>query len=134
MSESMIASSICKEVEDITAISWERTVAETQKDSTLSALLNTLKSPKDEEQEFKPELSEYTEYLNSLYVAGDKILYRDRAVIPSSLRKHVVDSLHAAHQGVSTMKLRAQSIVFWPGMTRAIQQVCQDIREAQRIC
>ena len=129
MSESMIASSICREVEDITAISWERIAAETQKDSTLSALLNILQSPKDEEQEVKPELSEYAEYLDSLYVSGDVILYRDRAVIPSSLRKHVVDSLHAAHQGVSTMEQRAQSIVFWPGMTRDIQQVrakCMD--------
>ncbi|KAK3790486.1 hypothetical protein RRG08_015955 [Elysia crispata] len=129
MSESMIASSICREVEDITVISWERIAAETQKDSTLSALLNILQSPKDEEQEVKPELSEYAEYLDSLYVSDDVILYRDRAVIPSYLRKHAVDSLHAAHQGVSTMEQRAQSIVFWPGMTRNIQQVrakCMD--------
>ena len=69
----MIASSICKEVEDITAI-WKRIAAETQQDSTLSALLNTLKSPKDEEQEFKPQLSEYAQYLHSLYVTGDVIL------------------------------------------------------------
>ena len=104
-------------------ISWERIAAETQKDSSMSAVLNILKSPNDEKQEIKPELSEYAEYLDSLYVTGDVILYRDRAVIPSSLRKHVVDSLHATHQGVSTMEPRAQSSVFWPGVTRDIQQV-----------
>ena len=91
--------------------------------------MNILKSPNDEKQEIKPELSEYAEYLDSLYVTGDVILYRDRAVIPSSLRKHVVDSLHATHQGVSTMEPRAQSSVFWPEVTRDIEQVrarCMD--------
>ena len=87
MSESMIASSIMQVSRRYYCISWKRIAAETQKDSSKSALLNILKSPNDEKQEIKPELSEYAEYLDSLYVTGDVILYRDRAVIPSSLKK-----------------------------------------------
>ena len=56
-------------------------------------------------------------------------MYKDRVVVPPSLRKCIAESLHAAHQGVSTMERRAQSIVFWPGMVNDIQQVrakCND--------
>lgn len=129
MSESMIASSISREVEDITAVSWDRIASETRKDSVLSALFSFLSSPNGHGQEIKPELSEYSGYLDSLYVSDGIILYKDRAVIPSSLRKTIVDGLHAAHQGVASMQLRAQSIIFWPGMTKDIHEVrarCMD--------
>ena len=43
-------------------------------------------------------------------------------MIPHSLRPAVLDSLHAAHQGVSSMQMRAQAIVFWPGMTKDIAE------------
>ena len=41
----------------------------------------------------------------------------------------VLQNLHAAHQGTSTMELRARMIVFWPGMTadiNAIRARCAD--------
>ena len=61
-------------------------------------------------------------YKHSLYLGQDVILYNDRVIVPASLQKAVLDSLHAAHQGVSAMESRAQSIVFWPGITLDIQQ------------
>jgi hypothetical protein len=47
-------------------------------------------------------------------------LYRNRPVIPPSLRGRVLAALHSAHQGVSQMCSRAESAVFWPGMSSAI--------------
>ena len=44
----------------------------------------------------------------------------------------ILDNLHAAHQGVSSMQLRAQAIVFWPGMTLEIQEVRARCRECNR--
>ena len=57
------------------------------------------------------------------------ILYNDRVVVPPSLRPHILKHLHAAHQGTSAMEHRARAIVYWPGMTKAIQdtrRACQD--------
>jgi len=48
------------------------------------------------------------------------ILYAGRIVIPTSLRKEVLECLHSAHQGVVGMKARAQSTVYWPGLSNAI--------------
>ena len=59
-------------------------------------------------------------------------MYQDRVVVPSSLRRTILNNLHAAHQGVSSMQLRAQSIIFWPGMTLDIQEVRSKCRECNR--
>jgi hypothetical protein len=47
-------------------------------------------------------------------------LYAGRIVIPTSLRKEVLECLHSAHQGVVGMKSRAQSSIYWPGLSNAI--------------
>ena len=44
-------------------------------------------------------------------------MYRERAIIPITLRKLVMDIIHSARQGVSGMEARARSLVFWPGIT-----------------
>ena len=48
------------------------------------------------------------------------ILYNNRTIIPPPLRGQILDTLHSAHQGVSCMTSRAESSVFWPGITPAI--------------
>ena len=45
----------------------------------------------------------------------------DRIVIPQGLRQEILDVLHSAHQGVSGMLARAQTSVFWPGISRDIE-------------
>ena len=43
-------------------------------------------------------------------------LMDSRVVIPRSLRKQIITNLHAANQGISGMKARANQTVYWPGM------------------
>ena len=47
-------------------------------------------------------------------------MYGNRLVIPASLRKEVLECLHAAHQGVAGMKARAATCVYWPGISAGI--------------
>ena len=54
-------------------------------------------------------------------------MYQDGVVIPPPLSPQVLQHLHAAHQGTSTMEQRARMIVYWPGMT-------QDIRATRERC
>ena len=65
----------------------------------------------------------YWRYRDALYIQEGVIMYEDRVVVPPSLHQVVLENLHAAHQGVSTMELRARTIVFWPGMTADIHRV-----------
>ena len=50
-------------------------------------------------------------------------MYDDRIVVPPSLREKVLNTFHAAHQGVSTMESRARELVFWPGMTKDFDRI-----------
>ena len=57
---------------------------------------------------------------HSLHVADGVLMYKDRVVIPPSLQAEVLDSLHSAHQGVTSMLARAEASVYWPGITTDI--------------
>ena len=128
-SESIIAAAISREAEDATTISWSRLAHETMHDPSLSALITAIKEGFTQEY---PMLTSYIRYKESLYVIDGVVLYRDRVVVPSALRQTVLENLHAAHQGVASMQLRAQSIVFWPGMTESINETRSRCRECNR--
>ena len=122
ISESMIATAMSNELREITSISWERLASETLKDPQLASLLNAL-TKSEETWIDNPNLKEYARYAHVVYVADNVILYNDRVIVPKQLRQIVTKNLHAAHQGVSAMERRAQSIVFWPGITNDIEHI-----------
>ena len=122
ISERMIAAAVSREIKQGTTIPWARLVTETTKDKQLLTLLHLL-TTNNETWKDRTDLYKFARYSDSLYESDGVVMYHDRVVVPHSLRKLVLEGLHAAHQGVSTMERRAQAIVFWPGMTNDIQQV-----------
>ena len=56
-----------------------------------------------------------------------------RIVIPPSLQKHVLYALHSAHQGVSGMKARANTTVYWPGMINNIRSTRYNCKHCNEI-
>ena len=62
----------------------------------------------------------YHRYREDLASTEGILLFKDRTVIPPSLRGEVLASLHAAHQGITMMTARAEASIFWPGMTEDI--------------
>ena len=45
----------------------------------------------------------------------------NQIVILSPLRKDILSALHCAYQGVTSMQLRVNTTVYWPGMNRDIR-------------
>ena len=45
----------------------------------------------------------------------------DRAIIPSSLRKRVLDLAHEGHTGIVKTKHRVRDSVWWPGIDKEIE-------------
>ena len=45
----------------------------------------------------------------------------ERTVIPQKLQKQVLEHLQSAHQGITSMKARANQYVHWPEMSRSIK-------------
>ena len=126
--ESAMAASLRHETHDIIAISWERIATETASDPTMRLLLDTIQEGfPDDRRATNDDIAAFWTYRDSLNVTDGVILYRDRVVVPPSLRDKVLRILHSGHQGVSSMESRARSIVFWPGMTndiRAVREHC----------
>ena len=56
-----------------------------------------------------------------MYVQDDVLLYGTRTIIPERLRDRVLNTLHSAHQGCSQMWSRAETAVFWPGLSKDIE-------------
>ena len=58
--------------------------------------------------------------MNIYYSVDGVVIYKGRIVIPPSLRPSCLSALHAAHQGVSSMVSRAETSIFWLGITTDI--------------
>ncbi|XP_054874059.1 uncharacterized protein K02A2.6-like [Amphiprion ocellaris] len=76
----------------------------------------------------RAELSEYS----GLISKGSRI------VVPKSLRAEILQRIHVGHQGLVKCRERAQSSVWWPGITAEINNLvmscesCREMRRAQR--
>ena len=117
------------EAQDLGIISWSMIAQETAADKSLSHLLQAIMQGAPNIDRNDPAQAPFWPIFQSLYIQQDVIMYQDRVVIPFTIRRQVLQHLHAAHQGTSTMEQRARATVYWPGMSqdiRAIREGCAD--------
>ena len=48
-----------------------------------------------------------------------------RLLIPSTLRKRILEQIHEGHQGIEKCMLRAREAVFWPGISNDIHEIVE---------
>ena len=110
--------------EIVKSITWDDIRLATTSDPTMIALSNAIEDgfPEDKAS-LPPAIRQFHQFRDKLSTFDGVILYQDRIVIPPSLRSQVLQSLHSAHQGVSQMCARAETSIFWPGMTPAINDM-----------
>ena len=96
------------------AITWDRVqVATTASDTIMERLLSIIEADFPTFRHQLPtELQKYYQYREHLQTSDGVILYKERIVIPPSLRHHILSTLHSAHQGVSSMNGRAEATIF----------------------
>ena len=103
------------------AVTWDKVKLATTSDPVLSTLTTIIESGFPEfRHELPHALQEYYQFREHLYTVDGVIRYKDRIVIPPALRQQILAALHSAHQGVTSMTARAESTVFWPGITPTI--------------
>jgi len=94
---------------------------ETMKDETLQqAISYTVHGWPDKRHSIPPSLHAYHAEKANLSVADHILLYRDRIVIPTSLRSEVTDKIHEGHWGMTKCRERAAQSIWWPGFRDAI--------------
>ncbi|XP_033741633.1 uncharacterized protein LOC117328046 [Pecten maximus] len=116
------------------AVTWVIVRMATASDESMTQLLSLIEDGLPESRHsFPPNLRTFHQFQSDLHSLDGVILYKDRVVVPQSLRHEVLSILHSAHQGVSKMIARAESSVFWPGITRAINTVRLECNHCNRI-
>ena len=105
----------------IESVTWDDVRVATTSDQLMSHLASLIEDGFPESRsDLHPQLQQYYQHRDNLSTYDGVILYRDRVVIPPNLRNRVLAALHSAHQGISQMCSRADSSIFWPGMTSEI--------------
>ena len=110
----------------LSAVTFERVKAAVTNDETLLALREAILNT-NSAMRFPPGLDVFNKYRDSLHVLEGVPMYGYRVIVPTKLRKEVLDGLHAAHQSVAGMLERATQAVFWPGLY-------QDLEETRAQC
>nr|XP_061786525.1 uncharacterized protein K02A2.6-like [Nerophis lumbriciformis] len=86
-----------------------------------------------------PSIQPYLSRRAELSVQSGCLLWGRRVIIPPSLRKSVLQQLHAGHSGIVRMKEIARSYFWWPGVDREIETTaktcssCQEVRKAPQL-
>ena len=109
-------------------ITWDRLQQATKEDKILARLMEDIeRGIPDNSNDMVPEVREFHKFRHGLVIVDGVACYKERVIIPTALRQSVLITLHAAHQGVSSMINRAEQTVFWPG-------ICTDINRMRAMC
>ena len=107
---------------DFRAITWEIVKRATDSDRDCQDLIHYIKTTFPSSQALiSANVSSFWKQCEQLHTVDGVIMMGNRIVIPEPLRSEVLQSLHAAHQGVTAMKDRARCSVYWPGISKDIE-------------
>ena len=79
------------------------------------------------------QIREYHKFRNFLSTVDGVVTYKERIVIPPSLRSDVFKPLHSAHQCINSMTARADISVFWPCITPQIEMMRTRCKDCNRM-
>ena len=116
-------------VRGIHAVTFERVKQVVERDEEMKQLREAVENL-DYNERFPEGVAVYDKYKRELTVLDGVPMMGTRVVIPTELRQEILDALHSAHQCPVGMLSRAKQAVFWPGMTKAIEER----RQACRAC
>ena len=68
-------------------------------------------------------LKPYRSVASELKTRDGLLMRGDRVIIPANLRPEVLDQLHTGHQGISKCRERAKLSVWWPGLSRQLEEL-----------
>ena len=113
--------SLARVVSDLPPITASDLVMSTDGDKDLAKLRCFIHGGFPETKpQMPPSIQPYWRVRDMLTEHGGIVYMGDRTVIPESLRDRVLSTLHSAHQGTTSMRLRAEKSMFWPNMAADI--------------
>lgn len=99
---------------------------ETEKDESLTELMKTVKSGWPEtKSDINDKIKSYWDYRDELHVAEGIAFKGEKIVVPTTMRREMLNRIHEGHQGIERCKNRARDVLFWPGMSKQIEDIVQ---------
>lgn len=107
----------------VTADRTEQIRRETNADETMKELKSTVQKGWPENKKDCPvQIQDYWNCRAELTVVDDIVLKGSKYVIPSSLRKQMLQKIHEGHLGEVKCKRRAREVMYWPRINLDISQ------------
>ncbi|KAH0816944.1 hypothetical protein GEV33_005847 [Tenebrio molitor] len=100
---------------DTTICSEDRIRASQKEDEAISQIMKYITTSWPSKEKRSSRTSPYWKQ------EAGTLFYKDRIVIPEDLRKWCLDLLHDGHFGISRCMSRAKETIWWPGITRHIE-------------
>ena len=119
--EEDLVSTLCSVFQSKLPITWQRLKEETTSDDAMQLLLTAIEEGfPDKQADVPTSIRMYHIHRSSLYSVDGVAVYKERVIIPASLRGDCLQYLHSAHQGTTMMQSKADASVFWPGIAADI--------------
>ena len=68
-------------------------------------------------------VAHYWNLRGEIHEAGGLLFLGQRLIIPLEVRQDVLNCIHESHLGIEKCKSRARAVVYWPGMSAAIERM-----------
>ncbi|XP_063388061.1 uncharacterized protein K02A2.6-like isoform X1 [Cydia fagiglandana] len=99
----------------------------TNEDATLSCLKDYIHNGWPNSKNNLNELVKpFWNFRNELSLVDQIILRNNLIVIPVALQKMMLEIIHEGHLGLNTCLRRAKNVLFWPGLTSQIKELCNN--------
>jgi hypothetical protein len=76
---------------------------------------------------------DFWSYRDELTVQNGIILKGQQVLIPETVRADILQQLHASHLGIDKTRRLARQSVFWPGINKDIERMCQSCTLCQEL-
>ena len=73
----------------------------------------------------------YRQVSSEIAIQDGLLMRNNRIIIPSLLRQEILDKIHTGHQGIHKCRERARQSVWWPGISRQLEDL---IRSCPHCC
>ena len=96
----------------------------TAQDDTLQALRKVVKNGWPSHRSKLPSsIAHYWHLCGEVHEAEGLLFLGEKLIIPQEMRQDVLNCIHESHLGIEKCKSRARAVVYWPGMSPAIERM-----------
>ena len=99
---------------------------ESEECSEISEICKFVTSGWPKKTELKETSKKYYQVRDELTVHKNKLLRKDRIVVPRTMRSEILQRAHQCHMGIQKTKLRLRMAYWWPGMTKEAEELVRN--------